>query len=214
MRPSTLTIGFASALLLCAAALGMACSSGGVQPAPEACPDTRPVPGDACDPSLHTDDCSYAPEAECGPGSGAVMVCDQATASWEEVDAQPCVVCDPMAGIHPEEGDECSSPGLICDNPCSGCAYVCGEDHIWHYQCWTCPDERPGPEVPCDPFNDPSFCTYPPIATCGPGSGTTFECSGSAWQEMDAQPCTPAQAPGPAARAPRPAAACLRAPGA
>lgn len=47
------------------------------------------------------------------------------------------VECDYWGDTWPEEGDACAHPGDICDIPCSGCGHVCGEDHIWHYTCWT-----------------------------------------------------------------------------
>lgn len=154
------------------------------------CPANRPKAGDACDPCAHTGDCSYPPEAACGPGSETVMICDQATATWQDAAVLPCVVeCDYWSDIYPEEGDACADPGDICDNPGSGCAHVCGEDHLWHYQCWTCPVDRPTDGDPCDPATDNIGCGYPPVTTCGPGSGTSFDCYDSTWHEVDAQPC-------------------------
>lgn len=66
------------------------------------CPAVRPKAGDSCDPSVHTGDCMYPPESTCGPGSETVMLCDPATATWQDAAVVPCVVeCDYWSDVCP-----------------------------------------------------------------------------------------------------------------
>jgi len=101
------------------------------------------------------------------------------------------VACDELAGDIPSDGDACATPGDLCDIPGGTCLFQCGDDRVWHASCWTCPANRPAQDDACDPKTNSGDCSYPPVAMCGPGSGTTFTCHAmtSAWQEVDAQPC-------------------------
>jgi hypothetical protein len=97
--------------------------------------------------------------------------------------------CDQSAGISPQAGSGCNTPGETCDIACSPCHMLCSPTHVWEQACATlgCPDTLPQNGDPCDACASPSACTYDLGAACSHKMATA-SCATDHW-EVTAPSC-------------------------